>query len=51
VEVRFDEPQDAITPGQLCVLYDGDRVMGGAPIARAIERANAPEAAFEAAAR
>jgi tRNA-specific 2-thiouridylase len=51
VEVHFDEPQDAITPGQLCVLYDGDRVMGGAPIAHAIERAIAPQAAFEAAAR
>jgi hypothetical protein len=33
------------------VLYDGDRVMGGAPIAHAIERAIAPQAAFEAAAR
>ncbi len=35
VEVRFDEPQPAITPGQLCVLYDGDRVLGGGSIERA----------------
>jgi tRNA-specific 2-thiouridylase len=27
--VRFDEPQKAITRGQACVLYDGDRVLGG----------------------
>ena len=33
VEVRFDRPQSAVTPGQSCVLYDGDRVLGGAPIA------------------
>lgn len=36
VEVRFDAPQLAVTPGQLCVLYDGDRVLGGAPIAHAL---------------
>ena len=36
IEVRFDSPQAAITPGQLCVIYDGDRVLGGAPIARAL---------------
>jgi tRNA-specific 2-thiouridylase len=28
-EVRFDEPQRAVTRGQACVLYDGDRVLGG----------------------
>jgi tRNA-specific 2-thiouridylase len=27
--VRFDEPQDAVTPGQAVVLYDGDVVLGG----------------------
>ena len=32
VEVRFDAPQAAVTPGQLAVFYDGDRVLGGAPI-------------------
>jgi tRNA-specific 2-thiouridylase len=35
VEVRFETPQTAVTPGQACVFYDGDRVLGGAPIARA----------------
>jgi len=35
VEVRFDEPQSAVAPGQICVLYDGDRVLGGASIAAA----------------
>lgn len=28
--VTFDEPQKAIAPGQAVVLYDGDRVLGGA---------------------
>lgn len=28
-EVRFDQPQAAITPGQAAVLYDGERVLGG----------------------
>lgn len=36
VEVRFTHPQSAITPGQTCVLYDGDRVIGGAAIAHAL---------------
>ncbi|TMQ65280.1 MAG: tRNA 2-thiouridine(34) synthase MnmA [Candidatus Eisenbacteria bacterium] len=35
-EIRFDEPQAAVTPGQSCVLYDGDRVLGGAAIERAL---------------
>jgi len=38
VEVRFETPQTAVTPGQSCVLYDGDRVLGGAPIASALPR-------------
>ena len=32
VKVTFDEPQRAITPGQSCVLYDGDEVLGGGKI-------------------
>jgi tRNA-uridine 2-sulfurtransferase len=31
--IDFDEPQRALAPGQAAVLYDGDRVIGGGPIA------------------
>ncbi len=34
--VVFDEPQRAITPGQAVVLYDGDTVIGGGTILKAI---------------
>jgi tRNA-specific 2-thiouridylase len=33
VEVLFDEPQRAITPGQGAVMYDGEFVLGGGWIA------------------
>jgi tRNA-specific 2-thiouridylase len=33
VEVIFDEPQRAVTPGQGAVFYDGDLVLGGGWIA------------------
>jgi len=29
LKVDFQEPQQAVTPGQAVVLYDGDRVVGG----------------------
>ncbi len=29
LEVHFDEPQRAVTPGQAAVFYDGDLVIGG----------------------
>ena len=29
IEVRFDQPQRAVTPGQAAVFYDGDLVLGG----------------------
>ncbi len=35
-ELRFDRPQRAITPGQLAVLYRGDRLLGGGTIERSI---------------
>jgi len=36
VEVEFAQPQEAITPGQAVVFYEGDVVMGGGWIDRAI---------------
>jgi tRNA-specific 2-thiouridylase len=32
--VEFDTPQPAISPGQACVLYEGERVVGGGWISR-----------------
>jgi tRNA-specific 2-thiouridylase len=29
-ELTFDEPQRALTPGQICALYDGEVLLGGA---------------------
>lgn len=37
-EVRFTTPARAVTPGQVCVFYDGDRVLGGGTIAAALAR-------------
>jgi tRNA-specific 2-thiouridylase len=33
-EVDFDAPQFGVSPGQACVFYDGDRVLGGGWIRR-----------------
>ncbi len=38
VMVQFDAPQPAISPGQACVFYDGDRVVGGGWISRPSSR-------------
>jgi tRNA-specific 2-thiouridylase len=38
---RFLEPVRAVSPGQIAVAYRGDRVLGGATIARALPRAEA----------
>lgn len=34
VHVRFAEPQAGVAPGQACVVYDADRVLGGGWIVR-----------------
>ena len=36
LRLRFATPQRAVTPGQAVVLYDGDVVLGGATITRAL---------------
>ena len=39
LEVTFDQPQWAVTPGQSVVLYDGQVCLGGAVIERAVNAA------------
>ena len=45
VEVRFRQPQRAITPGQAVVFYDGESVLGGGFIESALRPAHAAAAA------
>jgi tRNA-specific 2-thiouridylase len=37
VRVRFDRPQSAVAPGQIVTLYEGDLVLGGGWIDRALD--------------
>ncbi|HYT31403.1 MAG TPA: aminomethyltransferase beta-barrel domain-containing protein, partial [Thermoanaerobaculia bacterium] len=50
---RFDFPVRAVAPGQSCVFYNGDVVLGGGVLkkstARASQRASSAEAAASAA--
>jgi tRNA-specific 2-thiouridylase len=41
-EVRFEQPQPAVTPGQLCAFYRGDHCLGGAPIEHPLDGQGAP---------
>jgi tRNA-specific 2-thiouridylase len=36
LELRFAEPQRAVTPGQSAAIFRGDRLLGGGRIARAL---------------
>jgi hypothetical protein len=42
--VRFDEPQLAVTPGQLAVMYVGERCLGGGEILRSLVASGHPDA-------
>jgi tRNA-specific 2-thiouridylase len=48
LEVVFDRPQRAVTPGQYVVLYDADRCLGGATIASASLGADVGEVLVQA---
>jgi tRNA-specific 2-thiouridylase len=44
----FEVPARAVTPGQIAVFYDEDRVLGGARIARRLDTGSSREPAHEA---
>ena len=41
-EVRFEAPQPAVTPGQLCAFYRGDHCLGGGTIEHPLDGQGAP---------
>jgi tRNA-specific 2-thiouridylase len=45
IHVAFEQPQRAVAPGQAAVLYQGDRLLGGAVIRRALACTEAPAVA------
>ncbi len=47
VRVRFAQPQRAVTPGQIAVFYEGERVLGGGVIERALRQADTPQTVAE----
>lgn len=38
-ELVFEQPQRALTPGQICALYDGDRLLGGSVFEQIVHEA------------
>jgi tRNA-specific 2-thiouridylase len=48
LRLTFDEPQRAVTPGQSAVIFDGDVVLGGGRIARAVEAVESSDPALSA---
>jgi tRNA-specific 2-thiouridylase len=40
--VVLAEPEAAVTPGQACVFYDGERLLGGGWIARGVGAPHLP---------